>query len=110
MLLRGRIFYGWWIVAAFAVLNVYWAGTLVSGLTVFFTPIRQSFGWSAALLALIFSGTNVLTGLLAPLVGAWHDRPGARTRMLIASLLSGASACGRRRGRARRRQGAPAAR
>lgn len=84
------LFYGWWIVASFAVLNIYWAGTLVSGLTVFFTPVRQSFGWSAALLALIFSGTSVLTGLLAPLVGAWFDRAGARTLMLSASLLSGA--------------------
>ncbi len=86
---RPRIFYGWWIVGSFGVLNIYWAGTLVSGLTVFFTPVRQTFGWSAALLALIFSGTSILTGLLAPLVGAWFDRAGARTLMLCASLLSG---------------------
>src|SRR5437764_897033 len=33
---NGRIFFGWWIVLSFFVLNVYWAGTLISGLTVFF--------------------------------------------------------------------------
>lgn len=86
----GRLFYGWWIVAAFFVLNVYWAGTLVSGLTVFFSPIRHSFGWSAALVAFLFSLTTVVTGLLAPLVGAWFDRSGARGLMLLAGLLAGA--------------------
>lgn len=85
-----RIFYGWWVVASFAVLNVYWAGTLVVGLTVFFTPVRQAFGWSAALLALIFSATSIVSGLVAPLVGAWFDRSGPRTLMLVASLLCGA--------------------
>ncbi len=84
-----RIFYGWWIVFAFVVLNVYWAGTLIYGLTVFFTPVRHAFGWSAALLAFIFSLTNVLTGVVAPLVGAWFDRSGPRRMLFIASWCSG---------------------
>jgi len=87
--MTGRIFYGWWIVFAFVVLNVYWAGTLIYGLTVFFTPVRHTFGWSAALLAFIFSLTNVLTGVVAPLVGAWFDRSGPRRMLFIASWCSG---------------------
>lgn len=83
------VFYGWWIVFAFVVLNVYWAGTLIYGLTVFFTPVRHTFGWSAALLAFIFSLTNVLTGVVAPLVGAWFDRSGPRRMLFIASWCSG---------------------
>lgn len=89
MLAGRRIFYGWWIVVAFVVLNVYWAGTLIYGLTVFFTPVRHAFGWSAALLAFIFSLTNVLTGVVAPLVGAWFDRSGPRRMLFIASWCSG---------------------
>lgn len=83
------VFYGWWIVFAFVVLNIYWAGTLIYGLTVFFTPVRHAFGWSAALLAFIFSLTNVLTGVVAPLVGAWFDRSGPRRMLFIASWCGG---------------------
>src|SRR5207245_7267695 len=78
------VYYGWWIVAAWVVLNVYWAGTLFYGLTVYFTPVRQSFGWSAALMASIFSLTSVITGLLSPLTGAWFDRSGPRLLMVAA--------------------------
>ena len=84
-----QVYYGWWIVAAWVVLNIYWAGTLNYGLTVFFTPIRQSFGWDAALLALIFSLGNTLTGLLSPLTGIWFDRAGPRPLMIVASVCSG---------------------
>jgi MFS family permease len=80
----GRVYYGWWIVAAWVALNVYWAGTLLYGLTVFFTPIRQSFGLSAGLLALIFSLANILAGLVSPLTGAWFDSRGPRHIMLTA--------------------------
>ena len=84
-----RIYYGWWIVSAWVVLNIYWAGTLNYGLTAFFTPVRETFGWDAALLALIFSLGNVLNGLFSPLTGAWFDRAGSRPLMLTASLCSG---------------------
>jgi MFS family permease len=84
-----RLYYGWWIVAAWVVLNIYWAGTLNYGLTAFFTPVRRAFGWDAALLALIFSLGNVLNGLCSPLTGAWFDRAGSRPLMLVASLCSG---------------------
>lgn len=84
-----QVYYGWWIVAAWVVLNIYWAGTLNYGLTVFFTPVRHSFGWDAALLAFIFSLGNILNGLLSPLTGAWFDHAGPRPLMLVASLCSG---------------------
>jgi MFS family permease len=87
--LRG-IYYGWWIVAAWVVLNVYWAGTLLYGLTVFFTPVRQTFGWSAALTASVFSLPNLLSGLLAPFSGAWFDRSGPRPLMLVACMFGAA--------------------
>jgi len=84
-----RVYYGWWIVAAWVVLNIYWSGTLNYGLTAFFTPVREAFGWDAAPLALIFSLGNVLNGLCSPLTGAWFDRAGSRPLMLTASACSG---------------------
>ncbi|MGI8550595.1 MAG: MFS transporter [Dehalococcoidia bacterium] len=76
--------------AAWVVLNVYWAGTLLYGLTVFFTPVRVAFGWSTTLMALIFSIANVATGLLSPLTGVFFDRFGPRRLMLFACSISGA--------------------
>lgn len=87
---RPRIYYGWWIILAYLVMNTYWSGTLAIGLTVFFAPIRASFGWSAALLAAIFSIENLASSLLAPLVGIIFDRHGPRELMLAASALAGA--------------------
>src|SRR5579875_1137608 len=84
-----QVYYGWWIVAGFVVINIYWYGLLVAGLTIFFTPIRQSFGWSAALLAAIFSLLNVGSGICAPLVGIIFDRYGPRGLMLAATALAG---------------------
>ena len=78
-----RVYYGWWIVLGFVVLNIYWFGTLGVGLTVLFTPIRHSFGWSAALLAGILSLGSVAGGLCAPLVGVVFDRSGPRGILLF---------------------------
>jgi sugar phosphate permease len=85
-----RVYYGWWIVLGFVVLNVYWYGTLGVGLTVLFTPIRHSFGWSAALLAGVLSLGSVAGGLCAPLVGIVFDRSGPRGLLLFASVCAGA--------------------
>jgi MFS family permease len=90
--LRGRhqnVFYGWWIVVAWAVLNICWSGTLVYGLTVFFAPVRHSFGWNATLMASLFGLPNLLAGLLPPLNGVIFDRVGPRPIMLVASLCAG---------------------
>lgn len=84
-----QVYYGWWIVAGFAAINVYWYGLLAAGLTVFFTPIRHSFGWSAALLAAIFSLLNVGSGVCAPLVGLVFDRYGPRGLMFAAAAFGG---------------------
>lgn len=85
-----RVYYGWWIVLAFVVLNVYWYGTLVVGLTVLFTPIRHTFGWSAALLAGVLSLLSLASGLCAPLVGVIFDRSGPRGLLLTATACTGA--------------------
>jgi predicted MFS family arabinose efflux permease len=83
-----RVYYGWWIVLGFVVLNVYWFGTLGVGLTVLFTPIRHTFGWSAALLAGVLSLGSVATGLCAPLVGIIFDRSGPRGILLLATACA----------------------
>src|SRR3712207_5231829 len=84
------VYYGWWIVGAWVLLNIYWAGTLNYGLTVFFLPVREAFGWDAALLAFIFSLANILTGVLSPVMGLLFDRAGPRPLVLFGCTCGGA--------------------
>lgn len=84
-----RIFYGWWIVAANAVIAFYQAGTYFYGFGAFINPLKQSFGWSYAQISLAFSLRSAETGPIAPLTGYMVDRLGARPVALIGVLVMG---------------------
>ncbi|MFH1560898.1 MAG: hypothetical protein ABID84_05800 [Chloroflexota bacterium] len=45
---RPRIFYGWYVVAAAAGINVYGAGVWFYGFPIFYKVLLDEFGWSAA--------------------------------------------------------------
>ncbi len=86
---KRKIFYGWWIVLASSVLNAINGGTFVYGFTVFFNPIRQTFGWSAAVTSIAFTLRGLETGALDPIVGVLVDRVGPRKLMLPGWALVG---------------------
>jgi len=77
-----KIFYGWWIVSASAVLNFFIGGTFFYGFTVFFNPIRESLGWSAATTSVAFIFQRLEVGILGPVAGFVVDRIGPRKMML----------------------------
>ncbi|MFC1974300.1 MFS transporter [Chloroflexota bacterium] len=89
---RARIFYGWWIVLAGALVNFYTAGAFTYGFTAFFVPIVDDFGWSYAALSLAFSLRGVEIGIAAPVIGLLGDRLGPRKIMLSGVLISGLGA------------------
>ncbi len=89
MIRRRKIFYGWWIVLASAIVNVICSGTLFYGFTVFFNPIRQTFGWGAAVTSVAFSVRGLETGFLDPIVGFLVDRMGPRKLMLCGWSIAG---------------------
>ncbi|MBI4202960.1 MAG: MFS transporter [Chloroflexi bacterium] len=77
------IFYGWYMVGAGLILNM-WSGSIWTyGFTAFFNPIRSEFKWSSAQTALAFSFQRLETGLAAPIIGFALDRIGSRKMMLI---------------------------
>lgn len=77
------IFYGWYMVGAGVILNM-WSGSIWTyGFTAFFNPIRSEFKWSSAQTALAFSFQRLETGLAAPIIGFTLDRIGSRKMMLI---------------------------
>jgi MFS family permease len=83
--MTSRLFRGWYIAIASGVgLACGIATAVVATFGVFVAPLRAEFGWDqtetfSALLAVTFTAA-----LLAPLVGQWVDRYGARRLMLIA--------------------------
>jgi MFS family permease len=86
---KRKIFYGWWIVSAAATLFCFSGGAFLYGFTVFFNPIRNTFGWTAALTSVAFSLQRLEQGVLAPLVGFLVDRVGPRRLMLFGWGLVG---------------------
>ncbi len=89
MIRRRKIFYGWWIVLASSILNVLNGGTFIYGFTVFFNPIRDTFGWSAAATSVAFTLRGLETGALDPVVGVLVDKVGPRKLMLPGWALIG---------------------
>ncbi len=80
---RKKIFYGWWIVIAGALLRFFSGGSFYYGLSVFFNPIRETFGWNAATTSVAFTLRSIETGLFSPLVGVLADKLSPRKMMLF---------------------------
>ena len=85
----GKVFYGWWIVAAAC--GVQWlAGTLwVHSYGAYTVLLHEEFGWSMTALSVAFALTRVESGILGPLQGWLVDRYGPRVILTIGNVLFG---------------------
>jgi len=79
---KRKIFYGWWIVGAATILNMFAGGTFMYGFTVFFNPIRNTFGWSAAVTSVAFTLQRFEGGVLEAIAGFLVDKVGPRKLMV----------------------------
>jgi len=86
---KKKLFYGWWVVIAATIMSFFADGSLFFGFTVFFNPIRQTFGWSAAVMSFAFSIHRIGMGILSPIVGFLVDRVGPRRLMIIGWIIFG---------------------
>jgi MFS family permease len=86
---KKKLFYGWWIVLVSSVLNFFIGGVFFYGFTVFFNPIRKTFGWSAAATSVAFIFQRLELGLLAPVAGLLVDRIGPRVMMIWGWIIIG---------------------
>ncbi len=86
---KRKIFYGWWIVIAAAVLHFFGGGAFFYGFSTFFNPIRNTFGWSAAVTSVAFTLRGIEQGALGPVAGLLVDRIGARKLMLAGWCVIG---------------------
>lgn len=90
---RGKIFYGWVIVAiSFVVLA---AGSVTrSSFSLFYVSILGEFGWTRASTAIIASVAGITYGISAPIAGTLFDRFGPRKTFPLAAILIAIGAVG----------------
>ena len=86
---RPRIFYGWYIVAAAAAINVYGAGIWFYGFPIFYKALLDEFGWTAAGGALIISLSRLEGGLEGPIIGWAVDKFGPRLLAILGGVNTG---------------------
>ena len=86
---RPKIFFGWYIVAAAALINVYGAGVWFYGFPIFYNKLLETFGWSAAGGAAIISLSRLEGGLEGPIIGWLVDRFGPRRLAVIGAVIFG---------------------
>ena len=84
-----KIFYGWWVVAAMSIINMWSAGTFFYSFTAFFNPIVNEFGWSYTATSIAASLRSIEGGLASPVVGFVYDRISARRMLIAGGILSG---------------------
>jgi len=86
-----KIFYGWWIVAACFLINLYVAGVVWLGLTGLIDPIVKEFGWSYTQISFAASLRGLEMGIFAPLVGFFTDYFGPRKLVFLGITIVGTS-------------------
>lgn len=74
---------------ASTILNVLAGGTFFYGFTVFFNPVRHTFGWAAAVTSVAFAFKRLEEGVLGPITGFLVDRAGPRKIMLSGWAIVG---------------------
>lgn len=88
--IENKFYYGWYIVGAGAISNLFTIGILAWGLGIFVEEFRSEFGWSIKAIALGFSIRSFETGLLSPFTGYLIDRIGARKATILGTSLMAA--------------------
>ena len=83
------MYYGWWVVVAAFLIQLYVGGIIILGFTAFFEPIANEFGWSYVQISLASSLRGLEVGLLAPLMGLLVDRWGPSKLLFAGAIITG---------------------
>jgi MFS family permease len=84
-----NLYYGWRVVLACFIINLYVGGIIFFSFTAFFEPIQQEFGWSYTQISLASSLRGLEMGIFAPIVGFLVDRFGSRKLLLGGTIIIG---------------------
>ncbi|MBA4417906.1 MAG: hypothetical protein C0392_08355 [Syntrophus sp. (in: bacteria)] len=84
--LTGRIYYGWYIVAASFIILFFNSGARYA-FGVMFKPITAEFGWSRGTISLVFFVNMVVFALALTIVGKVYDRFGPKWVIIVSTLF-----------------------
>jgi MFS family permease len=84
-----RVFYGWWIVLAGAIIAALVGGPAYFGLGAFFAPIQSELRWSYATISWAFTLQMLVAGVGSLLIGWLFDRFGPRVLVFSGVGLAG---------------------
>lgn len=88
--LRRGVFYGWWIVAAGFIVQMFVSGIGTHSGGLYLVVLQDEFGWSKALISAAFALGTIEAAVLAPFQGRLVDRFGpravVRTGVIIMTL------------------------
>jgi MFS family permease len=87
---EGKVFYGWWIVAATFVVLFAGLCTAFYTVSVFLEPLQATFNWSKTQISLGFTIAALLVGFLSPAVGVAVAKYGIKKVQAFGALLVGA--------------------
>ena len=88
VLLRNKMFYGWFVVIGCALMAFGISGGQFS-FGVFLKPMTEEFDWSRATLSLAFGVTFMISGLLRPVAGYLADRYSPKTAAVSGAVIMG---------------------
>src|SRR5688572_30518098 len=83
------VFFGWWIVAASAGIQLLQAGMMMQAYGAYVAVLRTDFGWSKTALSIGYALQPVQSGLLGPIQGWLVDRFGPRVVMRVGMVMFG---------------------
>jgi sugar phosphate permease len=86
---RGRVFYGWWVVAAGFGLESLIGALMFHAYGAYAVLLREEFGWSKTMLSAAFAMARAESGILGPLQGWLTDRFGPRVLIRIGMVIFG---------------------
>ncbi|MFN8532016.1 MAG: MFS transporter [Dehalococcoidia bacterium] len=82
-----RVYYGWWIVAAAAVIFGVSASLSVFALGALYVPLEAEFGWSRGQVSAALSLSFAAGGVIAPFLGRILDRFGPRVVTAVGGIV-----------------------
>ena len=82
-------FYGWWLVAAGALIMALGTVPLFQGATTWFVVLEKNFSWSKAQISWAFALARVEGGIISPAAGYMVQRMGSRRTIFIGLLVMG---------------------
>jgi len=91
---KGRIFFGWYMVAASVVANTIFSAAYFQGFGVLILPIERTFGWDRWVISAAMSLRQLESGIVSPAVGFLLDRFSARKLIFWSAVISGSGFIG----------------